>query len=319
MNPHLLDFVARDTCPACNSANSRTRYSCSFDRDPIASYLSQRYGIDTARLAGANYRLDECLSCGVIYQQQVGDHELLTELYSDWISRTKPPNDDAGYSFDVRHPLQSRDGHEIMSASAFLRVPLGKMNVLDYGMGWASWGRIARALGCKTFGTDLSEDRTEFARSLGITIVEDADLGSGRFDFINTEQVMEHLTEPSQVTQRLAASLRAGGVLKISVPSNRGVEGLLRRLKAGQSSISHGEIMPVHPLEHVNCFTRAGLCRLGQRFGLEPVIPGWLDGYAFLRRRGTLAIHPKRLAKELIRPWYQFHNPRNLYVWLRKA
>ena len=315
----VFDFQVRDRCPACESADSQTRYSCAFDRDPIASFLRGRYGIDTASLSAGNYELNECRSCGTMYQAEVGGRELLTELYSHWVGRTRPPEDDPGYKFDVGNPLKSRDGHEIIAASALLGVPVDQMSVLDYGMGWASWARIAAELGCRTFGTDLSDQRMAFAESRGIGTLQDSELGHERFHFINTEQVMEHLTEPRDVAGRLAMALRPGGILKISVPSNFGVEALLRRLKSGQASISHAEIMPVHPLEHVNCFTRDGLGRLGRRFGLVPVMPGILDRYAFLGRRGSLAwTSPKRLAKELVRPWFQFRNPRNVYAWLRK-
>lgn len=319
MKGTAFDFQVRDRCPACDSTSSRTRYCCSFNDDPIASYLRQRYRIDTAALAEADYQLDECQTCGTIYQAQVGERELLTELYSKWISRTEPPENDPGYVFDVANPLKSRDGHEIMAAASFVDVPLSRMQVLDYGMGWASWSRIAVQLGCNTFGTDLADERIEFARKHGITPLRDTEIGERRFHFINTEQSMEHLTDPASVVKRLAGALQPGGILKISVPSNRGVEPLLKRLNAGQPTVTHAEIMPVHPLEHVNCFTREGLARLGRRFGLKPVTPGMVDRFAFLRRRGSLAWNqPKRLAKELVRPWYQFHNPRNLYVWLRK-
>ena len=111
-----------------------------------------------------------------------------------------------------------------------------------------------------------------------------------------------------------------GGVLKISVPSAHGVDSLLRRLHEGQATITHREVMPVHPLEHVNCYTLEAITALGRRVGLTPVVPGIRHRYAFLRYSGSLDFrNVKRLAKELIRPWYQYRNARNHYAWLRKA
>lgn len=313
-------FRIREACPACASTQARTLYCCRFDRDPIADYLRGYYAIDTSRLGGGEFRLAECQACGTMYQAEVGDPELLAELYSHWVASTDSAEDDPAYAFDVANPVKSRDGHEILAAASFLGTPPNQLRVLDYGMGWASWGRIAAGLGCAAFGTDLSAERMEYAGRHGITPLTDAEIETERFHFINMEQAMEHVAEPGPVTERLAGALRPGGVLKVSVPSNRGVHALIERLNAGQSRISYGEIMPVQPLEHVNCFTLEGLVRLGRRFGLEPVRPRLADRYAFLRRRGSLAAsEPKRLVKELVRPWYQFHNPRNLYVWLRKA
>lgn len=320
MSRALFGFRLRSSCPACASTQSRLRYRCRFDQDPIAAYLAGRYGVDPRRLAHGEYRLQECLACSTIYQAEVGDNELLTELYSRWVKRTEAPENDPGYAYDMANPEKSRDGHEIIAASSYLGVPLNQMQVLDYGMGWASWSRVAVQLGCRAFGLDLAEDRIAFARKHGITPLADPEIESGRYHFINTEQSMEHLTDPGPVSKRLADALLPGGVLKISVPSNFGVESFLKRLNAGQASVTHSEIMPVHPLEHVNCFTLDGLRQLGRRWGLEPARPGIFDRYAFLGHRGSLDLRrPKRLAKELVRPWYQFRNPRNLYVWLRKA
>jgi hypothetical protein len=50
------------------------------------------------------------------------------------------------------------------------------------------------------------------------------------------------------------------------------------------------------------------------------VRPSLLQSFAFVRRTGALsAFRPSKALKELVRPIYQWRNPSNLYVWMRKA
>ncbi|HMJ06178.1 MAG TPA: methyltransferase domain-containing protein [Chthoniobacterales bacterium] len=245
----------------------------------------------------------------------MGDADLLRKLYSDWVFDIGDPLRDPLYAFDIAHPRLSRDGHEVMAAAASLGLSLPHLRTLDFGMGWAGWARIAHSLGCQSYGYDLSPERMAYAAALGIRAPEPDD----RFHFINTEQVFEHLTDPLGAALRLADALLPGGILKLSVPSSRGLDRLFDSL-AGREDVSHEEIMPLQPLEHVNSFSRAGLCELAGRVGLRCLQPPIAASYAFLRHHRTLdARKPMKVAKEIIRPFYQRINSRNHHMWFRKA
>ncbi len=296
-------FLAREGCPACGG-NGRTLYRCPFNAPPISTFLDD-YFRRPLKLPG-EYRAVECDTCGTIYQAEVGDEPFLATLYGEWIQSIRP-EDDPQYCFDVANPKLSRDGHELMTAAAFLNIPLAEMVTLDFGMGWASWARNARDLGCESHGYDLSPERFAFARKHGIITDLDA-----TFHFINTEQVLEHVTDPAPLVADLASRLRPGGILKISVPSNLGLKTILGRLGAGQPTVTRDEIMPLQPLEHVNCFTLKGLELMS---GMSVVRPSLLDRYAFLPG-GISLRHPKKAMKEMVRPFWR--NPANLYVWLQR-
>ncbi len=319
MTSQIYNFEQRAECPACGSGDAATRFASSFDHPAIARVIVGTYKIDPAILSRGKYRLDQCGSCETIYQVDVGDTELLTALYSSWVYQSPDPEEHADYAYDVSHPRMSRDAHEIMAASSYLGIPTKDLKTLDFGMGFAGWARIAAHLGCRSFGSDISTNRMDFARKHGVNAILDSEIENHRFHFINTEQAMEHMTDPAAVTERLASVLLPGGVLKISVPSQQGAEQVIDKLNGGVGAIGYEEIVPVYPLEHVNNFTREGLAALGNRFGLVPVLPSLIDRYSFLTKRGALDFrNPKRLLKELVRPFYHHRNPRNLYVWLRK-
>lgn len=313
------DFRARSRCPACHSPDGTTVYSNPFNAPPISDVIRSHYGVDPDCLSRAPYKLVRCGCCSLIYQDWVGDDELLSELYERWIADHADPDTDPGFVDNIRYPAQSRDGHELMAAAAYLQRPTNELVTLDFGMGWGLWARIARALGCDSYGFDLSRECMRYASERGVKVLAEDRIGNERFHFINTEQVMEHVTEPLEVARELAGALLPGGILKVSVPSGDGVQAIIERLKGGTVEGLRDEVMPVFPLEHVNCYTSRSLDVLASNLGLEIVRPSLFQRYSFIGRHDTLSLRrPREALKELARPVYQYRNARNLYVWMRK-
>jgi SAM-dependent methyltransferase len=311
-----FEFEHRTSCPVCGGSPEIV-YSAGFDEEPVKTFIARRYHKDTARIASAAYSIAQCSSCGLLYQEQVGSADFLDELYSAWIDDPSGPEAYDTYVRDISNPLESRDGHEIMAAARFLKKDLHTFRTLDYGMGWGLWACIAKFLGCDSWGFDLSAARREFAARKGIRVLREDTIPDSAFDFINTEQVFEHVVDPAGLAARLARGLAPGGILKISVPSAEALatQDIGRHLER----VDVVGIMPIHPLEHVNGFRRASLERLGVQSGLVPVRPPLHTRYAFLVSPGTTSIRrPAHTVKELIRPLLQYHLPRNLYCWYQK-
>lgn len=311
-------FVARQECPSCASTDTELMYRCGFSENPIRTFISEYYRVDPELLSNGSYILDRCARCRLLFQREVGDDELLAQLYGNWIETDADPESDPQYKDDVGDIPKSRDAHEIEAAAAHLRVRPGDMRTLDYGMGWALWARIASSLGCDSYGSDLSPARMHYAASHGITCLADDEIGPGMFHFINCEQVFEHVPRPRELAERLAASLVPGGILKISVPAGDGADRIIPDLRAGKPA-RMPDIMPVQPLEHVNCFSKLSLEILASDLGLRIAFPSLPNRYAYLRHRSAIAFgKPSKLLKEAVRPFYQFNNRRNLYRWLQK-
>ena len=175
-------------------------------------------------------------------------------------------------------------------------------------------GEHGQGLWLPVSGSELSVERIEHARSIGIGIVEWDQIPGSDFHFINTEQVFEHLIDPLETIRHLARGLRPGGLLMISVPDGRGMASRLGKL-AGLARIERQSIMPVQPLEHVNCFDDRSLAALGKMAGLAKIRPGlrmlyngssgWLDA-----RQGL---------KNLLRPIYRHIYPKSTFVYLTRA
>jgi hypothetical protein len=102
---------------------------------------------------------------------------------------------------------------------------------------------------------------------VGIDVVQDLAQCDTEFNFINAEQVFEHIASPLKVLRALNTRLDTNGLLRISVPNGKR---FLRRLHRGVWKPSKD---PIHPLEHVNCFTHRTLIRLAKEAGLAPISP----------------------------------------------
>jgi SAM-dependent methyltransferase len=222
-------------------------------------------------IAGNTFTILECGACGVLYQEEIPGEADATQIYSHWLGKndplapSKPPMPLDYYTYMAQ---------EVMQLVAYLQRTVAtarRLRFLDYGMGWANWAQMAQAFGVDVYGVELSSPKRAHAESLGIKVVDLADLPGMKFDFICTEQVIEHLNEPREVVLALCACLEGSGILKISVPDGSKAKSVLKSWTWSGALKRKGEIMPVHPLEHLNCFDPRSLRRFAKSCGLKPV------------------------------------------------
>ncbi len=265
-------FVKRHKCPGCESSKYTLLYSSPYTTAPLRDYLVSFYSaqgtIELEYLDAQDYVLVECLGCGMIYQQEIPGDFLLHKLYEEWIDqdeslalvkRRRTVGYFAGLSKEITNVIRYFD-----------RLP-SELTFLDFGMGWGQWCRMAQAYGCTVYGVELSEPRIKYARQMGIRVIDYKEISSMRFDFINTEQVFEHLAEPRDTFAHLRRSLTPDGLLKISVPDGRDIRWRLNQGNWQALKTSRYSLNPVAPLEHINCFNRVSLIHLAREFSLAPV------------------------------------------------
>jgi len=263
-----FSFSRRDTCPTCHSPGAAPIVDLPFDRPPLTTYLHAFYGgrVSPEALVAGRYALVDCTNCGLLYQRDVPGPELLRFLYSDGILL----DGDAGRA---ARGLQVRRGYafQVEEMLKYFGAHPADVRVLDYGMGWGNWLQMAQAYGCHAAGADLSGTRAG-EPAPGIEVLAHDELPAEGFDFVNTEQVFEHLVEPAPRGDRLVAALRPGGILRISVPNGGNVRALLADPDWSAPKDSPCSLNAVAPLEHLNCFTHESLKWLGeQRLRLVPM------------------------------------------------
>jgi 2-polyprenyl-3-methyl-5-hydroxy-6-metoxy-1,4-benzoquinol methylase len=307
-------FDRRRECPACASGRFRIVYQSQYDEPPIKDYLVDFYSpqgiVEFEYLKGATYVLCECAACGLIFQRDIPNPALMEKLYEQWIDPHKvfsqrQKEDDLAY---YAHYAQ-----EIMQIISYLRKEPSALRFLDFGMGWGKWALMAKAFGCDSYGTELSLERTDYAKANGIKVITWDEIPRQRFDFINTEQVFEHIPEPLQTLRHLKTALKTNGILKVSVPTANDIR---RRLKVMDWQIPKGaknSLNPVAPLEHINCFRRGSLLKMASEAEMEEVLIPVMVQYSHT----TDWSGPKKVVKNILRPIYRNLLKKQNYIFLR--
>jgi len=260
-----VGFQQRDCCPLCESTRNRLLSEIPYSDQQLADFIEQFYRGRVAykSLLTASYRVVLCQHCGFIYQDSILHEEGMQVLYEDWIDHEQSlqKKQTAGAK------LYRQYAGQIQTLMRLFKQRPDQVRILDYGMGWGYWSRMAQAHGFDVVGFELSQQRRDYARQMGTTVIDVLPAEKAGFDCIYANQVFEHLPDPMQTLVDLRQQLRPEGIICIRVPDGRGVGAWLER--RGWSP----ELGAIHPLEHINCFTRKSLISLATRAGLKPFSP----------------------------------------------
>ncbi len=258
-------FYRRSVCPLCESAGCKILCEIPYGDRTMANFIEQFYQGRVAAevLSTETYRVVACEQCDFIYQDPILNENGMQALYQDWIDNAQSLHKKQS----AKSKLYRQYAGQVHTLTRLFDQRPGQVRVLDFGMGWGYWCRMAQAHGFDVTGYELSPQRSQHARAMGIQVVDKLPGTGAHFDYIHANQVLEHLPDPLQTLKDLCARLAPGGVVCIRVPDGRGVADILAR---------HGwspQLDAVHPLEHINCFTRKTLTGMATRAGLTPFNP----------------------------------------------
>jgi SAM-dependent methyltransferase len=180
-------------------------------------------------------------------------------------------------------------------------------------MGWGKWTLMAKGFGCESYGTELSEERIKYATSNGINVIAWDEIPKHSFDFINTEQVFEHIPNPLDTLIHLKNALKSDGVIKIIVPTANDIMRRLQIMDWTSQNSTRNSLNPVAPPEHINYYRRRSLIRMAELAGMEEVsIPMKIQYMYKSNCRGV-----KGVIKNVFLPIYRNILKRQNYVFFR--
>ncbi|WP_019904395.1 class I SAM-dependent methyltransferase [Methylobacterium sp. 77] len=275
-------FEARIACPVCGSIHSATLFTAGYEAPQVRRHVESHYRnqgtVNCDILKGFDYTIMECPNCELIYQKNTPSDRMLSVIYDQFIDPDKLKR----FEFDR---LTADNFQDVSRRLIDLLAILGKepkdVSLLDFGFGYGRWARVAVGMGMSVYATEISPEKIAFARSIGVTILTDAELKNRRFDIVHTEQVFEHLTDPVAVFDMLADCVAEGGLFKIAVPRQGRIRDLLR--KNGfidwspfefdfQRRRRFNDYNTILPLEHVNSFSRKSVEVLASRAGMTVTV-----------------------------------------------
>lgn len=265
-------FINLECCPACKTTHTKIIYSCNYLEPPIIDYLKSFYGsrgnINLMILKGSSYILNECFECGLIYQKQIPNDLLMKKIYDEWIIPKLSLNSRI-HNCELNLNKKIEYAQEIMTILDYFKNIKRELKFLDFGMGFGRWCLMAKAFGCDVYGTELSENRIKYAQSISINVIDWDEISKLEFDFINTEQVFEHIASPLETLKYLSHSLKQHGLIKISVPDGGDIQKRLKRLDWSAQKGDKNSLNLVSPLEHINCFKRYTIIKMANLAGLK--------------------------------------------------
>jgi 2-polyprenyl-3-methyl-5-hydroxy-6-metoxy-1,4-benzoquinol methylase len=299
--------IERRKCPICQ-VESKSIYKRPYSLPHFNAF--REVNILENELKDSLYEIKECSVCGLHFQVIILEDGQLEKIYTT-PSKSK-----------ILNRIETQKLHSFAHLAEeilVLRQIIGDRSpkTLDYGCAWGKWASMAQAFGCDSYGVEIDKETANFAQERGIKIISNQDLNNYEFDFINIDQVVEHLGSPLDVLKNVNNSLKRGGIIKISVPENERLESLLKSRNHTSSDeliLNEKTLKPLAPLVHVNLFNNASLKKLGEDMGWSLYRPSL---WKYLGA-GQLWNIPRQINHNLLTPWKRWRS-KGTNLWFQKT
>jgi hypothetical protein len=248
-------------------------------------------------------------------------------LLDDWITELQPEIvfcSDCGHHWYLRQPsaeqlsLMYSTGRPLQPGT-ISREPTAKMidemrtlarlsdkmpaRLLDFGSGFGRWARAAACSGFCVYAYEPSEERGAEISNEFVLVHDLALLDGIKFDFIILEQVLEHVSTPLMLLEKIKTYCCQNTILRVTVPNiSRSYEGS----KIWEDWPYDGNrVHSMPPFEHLHGFTPYSLEKLIQRAGFKALPLHLLWRHSPIRTCGHLfnRLYPSLgQTQSLIRP-----------------
>jgi len=150
-------------------------------------------------------------------------------------------------------------------------LPDDSRNILDIGSGPGFFLLYGKKRGWNVLGIEPSKQAAEYARSLGLKIIEEFMNRSlvnklGKFDVIHMSEVLEHIPDPIDMLKITYDLLKPGGLVCVSVPNDYSPFQRVLREVCGY------EPWWVAPPYHINYFNFESLKKLLEKIGFKIIL-----------------------------------------------
>ena len=265
-------FEIRTCCPLCSSDEWHQHFCVDYEQSDLSGFITRSYahrgGLPEGYLKGGFYDLNSCHACGLIFQSCIPSGPLLERIYNPIFSeelkrrksKIKNKNSMKYVHSEARQVVKTLKQH---------RSPI----VLDFGVGYGIFAKFILDQGIEVHGTELNEEALNIARKKGVKILTNDQVTKFEYDFINTEQVLEHVVDPYSVINLLASLLKDNGILKISVPNAKNIILDKNNLDYDNPKLFGAST----PLQHINVFTDAAFRYIAKNWDIKFTRPIQFD------------------------------------------
>ena len=109
--------------------------------------------------------------------------------------------------------------------------------------------------------TEISLPRVDFLKKNNIQNYQNIDHIENKFDFIFSNQVLEHVSEPLIILEKLNRILKDGGYMYHKFPSSFFFKNKVKKNYSPKKDCAH-------PLEHINIFNKKCFLKIADKLNL---------------------------------------------------
>lgn len=254
-----MKLIERTNCPVCSNSKFKILFSISYKDEKVLKFFYDYYNgnMPTNFFDKYDYQLLECNNCQLIFQKNIPDKEFSNELYDKIIS----PEKSLQKKMDSKN-LNLKYDNEIRLIKRIFKNK--KIRILEFGAGWGFWASRAKEKGLDVDAFELSKSRIDFMKNKGINVIEDLKKDINQYDFIYSDQTLEHISDPHQIFKEFLPNLKKGGFILLNFPTS-----FLFKYQLTKNYIPHKDAG--HPLEHINTFNRKSFNYLIKRYDLNMI------------------------------------------------
>lgn len=166
-----------------------------------------------------DYTIYKCTNCNLIFTNPLPDDQLLIDFYQGFLFNKPKKN-------TIQKEVRNRK-KELKTLFNFQSLDTNTL-YLDYGGGTGSSYKAASELGLNAYYHDLDEKAKAFVKEThGLDddhIIDDIEKTATRFDYIFSDNVIEHVKDPVKFTTDLKDILHVGGQMVIKTPHGMNTE-----------------------------------------------------------------------------------------------
>ena len=251
-------------CPCCGNSERTRLFELAAARFCVSNWT---YASDYPAILGISpdkcFPIARCCVCGFVYAELEPDATFLAKVYDEVISHEANIAANENLSNYASRMRCVADLLDLAPSHTF-------HNALDYGCGLGITLRLLESTRVRCVGFDISGIRTRYLANTRIKVAGNYDelRTEGPYDLIICENVLEHLSDPTEAIGFLASVAVEGAVLYVSVPDCNSSFIKAQRL-ADQAGLALD--MSLNPWEHLNYFDLSHLDQMLERARFLPV------------------------------------------------
>jgi 2-polyprenyl-3-methyl-5-hydroxy-6-metoxy-1,4-benzoquinol methylase len=302
-------FEKRNACPLCGGNKLTSIFKREFSDADFQAFLKveptygQHFRDDLASglLNDQHFYILKCDSCSFMFQEYILNNTGMQKLYDKWMEPDLVKKITNSYrNFD---DLIANYRHRLKYAELYFKNR--PINLMDWGAGLGNFCKLAKDMPSYVVTAyDFSGEKNKELAEYNIDTRTLGELHEKEFDFINIDQVLEHVPDPVSLLKECSKFLKDDGLIFVSTPDCSALESLIKKNDLNEEFHEY-----MSPHQHINAFTNKSMKEAASQAGLKTVFqPYWQ-----IKTSVSPSQKLKMNFKNLIKPFYRQFSSTSLF------